>query len=187
MFRLNDVSRLPQAIERLSGLFERMKQQPGFLIAELLQDQESPETLLVLHAWRDIADWQTYQATPEKVAFTASRPAGLYDPVVCGMNWQSRQADGERSGGLLRREIIHGGDVSLRRGEGIAGCQTFGYQDDLPAFAGCTLRLTRVSPSVESRAAGASIVGPQHIGNLLSMADDTFRSLIAVSTEPIKA
>ncbi len=143
MPRLENLARLPEAIDRLSGLFEKMKQQPGFLSAEVLQNVVAPGTLLVLHAWRDLADWRAYQTSPEKLAFTASRPAGLYDMIACGMNWRSLQADGARDGGTLRREVIRGDQVELRRGDGIDGCQTFVYQDDLPAFAGCTLRLTR--------------------------------------------
>jgi len=142
---LNDLARLPEAIERLGGLFQRMRQQPGFLGAEVLQNQASPRTLLVLHAWRDLADWQRYQVSPEKVAFTASRSEGLYDMVECGMNWRSLQADGAREGALLRREVIRREGVDLLCGDSIAGCQTFVYQDDLPAFAGCTLRLTRLT------------------------------------------
>lgn len=142
---LNDLARLPEAIERLAGLFERMRQQPGFLGAEVLQNQASPRTLLVLHAWRDLADWQRYQASSEKVAFTAARPEGLYEMVECGMNWRSQQADGTREGAFLRREVIRRDNVDLLRGDGIDGCQTFVYQDALPAFAGCTLRLTRLA------------------------------------------
>jgi heme-degrading monooxygenase HmoA len=74
MFRLNDLARLPEAIERIAGLLGRMQQQHGFIVAQLLQGVDSRETLLVLHAWLDIAAWQKYQASPEKVAFTASRP-----------------------------------------------------------------------------------------------------------------
>jgi quinol monooxygenase YgiN len=171
MFRLNDLSRLPEAVARLSGLFERMKRQPGFLSAELMQDQASRHTLLVLHAWRDLADWQTYQATPEKVAFTASRPAGLYAPVVCGMNWRSLQADGARAGGFLRREVVRGEDVPLRHGQGVDGCQTFVYRDDLPDFRGCTLRLTRVSAIVS--------FSPEPD----PAADETYDSLLLVPAE----
>jgi quinol monooxygenase YgiN len=172
MFRLNDLSRLPEAIERLSGLFERMKRQAGFLSAELLQDQASPHTLLVLHAWRDLADWQAYQATPEKVAFTASRPAGLYEPVVCGMNWRSLQSNGARTGRLLHREVVHGEDVPLRHGHGVEGSQTFVYEDELPQFTGCTLRLTRVSDATVSFSPEPDRV-----------ADETYLSLLLIPAE----
>jgi len=144
MPKLLTLARLPEAVERLSGLFDMMKRQPGFLSAEVLQNFAIPETLLVLHAWRDLSDWQTYQNSPEKLAFTANRPEGLYDMVPCGMNWRSLQVDGAREGGILRREVLRT-EAPLRRGAGIAGCQTFVYQDDLPAYQACTLRLTRLS------------------------------------------
>lgn len=176
MPRLQDLNRLPEAIDRLSGLLERMKQQPGFLSAEVLQGTASPLTLLVLHAWRDLGDWQTYQTSAEKVAFTASRPAGLYEMVECGMNWRSLQADGERSGGLFRREVIRGEDAALRQGEGISGCQTFLYQDELPAWAGCTLRLTRLRETTRRDS-----VEPA------AMVDDTFHSLVVVTAATARA
>jgi heme-degrading monooxygenase HmoA len=168
---LNDLARLPEAIERLAGLFERMRQQPGFLGAEVLQNQASPHTLLVLHAWRDLADWQRYQASSEKVAFTAARPEGLYDMAECGMNWRSQQADGTREGGLLRREVIRRDSVDLLRGEGIAGCQTFVYQDALPAFAGCTLRLTRLAHASSAPSDSDALV------------DETYESLRVVRAQ----
>jgi heme-degrading monooxygenase HmoA len=163
---LNDLARLPEAVERLAGLFERMRQQPGFLGAEVLQNQASPRTLLVLHAWRDLADWQRYQVSPEKVAFTGSRPDGLYDMTECGM-----QADGAREGALLRREVIRRDSVDLLRGEGIAGCQTFVYQDALPAFAGCTLRLSRLAHASSAPSDPDALV------------DETYQSLHAVRAQ----
>jgi heme-degrading monooxygenase HmoA len=171
MPRLVEPARLPDAIERLSGLFERMKLQPGFLSAEVLQNVAAPQTLLVLHTWRDLRDWQTYQNSPEKLAFTASRPEGLYEMVECGMNWRSLQADGAREGDTLRREVIRHRLVGLRSGSGISGCQTLDYQDDLPAFAGCSLRLTRLAD-----ANAASDPAPDAI------VDETYRSLLSVKT-----
>jgi quinol monooxygenase YgiN len=168
---LNDLARLPAAIERLAGLFERMRQQPGFLGAEVLQNQASPRTLLVLHAWRDLADWRRYQASPEKVAFTAARPEGLYDMAECGMNWRSLQADGAREGSLLRREVIRRDNVDLLRGDGVAGCQTFVYQDALPAFSGCTLRLTRLVHAASAPPDPDALV------------DETYESLHAVRAQ----
>jgi heme-degrading monooxygenase HmoA len=168
---LNDLARLPEAIERLAGLFERMRQQPGFLGAEVLQNRASPRTLLVLHAWRDLADWQRYQVSPEKVAFTANRPESLYDMAECGMNWRSVQVDGTREGAILRREVIRRDGVDLLRGEGVAGCQTFVYQDALPAFAGCTLRLTRLAHASSARSDADALV------------DETYESLHAVRAQ----
>ena len=168
MPKLGDLARLPQAVERLSGLFVMMQRQPGFLSAEVLQNVRSPETLLVLHAWRDLADWQAYQASPEKVAFTAARPDGLYDMVPCGMNWRSLQADGSREGGIMRREVIRDDAVALRSGSGVEGCRTFVYQDDLPQYRGCTLRLTRLS-AVTVAAADANV-----------LVDELYKSLVSV-------
>ena len=127
------LERLPEALERLKVVTGMMQQQPGFLGAEVLQNLATPETLLVLHAWRDLADWTTFSNSLAKQEFMAGRPRGLYDMVECGLNWRSLQADGAREGAGLRREVIRRDDVGLRRGDGVEGCQTFVYQDDLPA------------------------------------------------------
>jgi len=174
MPKLLTLARLSEAVERLSGLFEMMRRQPGFLSAEVLQNVASPATLLVLHAWRDLADWQTYQNSPEKLAFTAGRSEGLYDMVPCGMNWRSLQADGAREGAMLRREVVRA-EAPLHHGAGIAGCQTFVYQDDLPAYQGCTLRLTRL------RDAALSAADP----NRAAIVDDLYESLVLVRASAV--
>jgi len=170
MPRLVEPARLPDAIERLSGLFERMKLQR---LSERRGAAERGGAADAAGAARLArpGDWQTYQNSPEKLAFTASRPEGLYEMVECGMNWRSLQADGAREGDTLRREVIRHRDVELRSGSGIAGCQTFVYQDDLPAFAGCSLRLTRLAD-----ANAASDPAPDAI------VDETYRSLLFVKT-----
>lgn len=173
MPKLADLARLPEALERLRGLFEVMRQQPGFLSVELLQGVTSPATLLVLHAWRDLADWEAFSRSQWKAAFMDGRPAGLYEMQRCGLNWRSAQADGARAGGLLRREVLRDGDVPLRSGPGVLGCQTFLYRDDLPDFAGATLRLTRVADA----AAGTSDPEPGAI------TDEIYRSLVSVPAE----
>jgi heme-degrading monooxygenase HmoA len=145
MPQLEDINRLPEAIERLHVVTAMMQAQPGFLGAEVLQNVAIPTKLLVLHAWRDLADWQTFEHSPEKLEFMAGRPQGLYSMAKCGMNWRSRQADGVREGATLRREVIRRSDLELRSGDEVAGSQTFVYHDDLPQFVGCTLRLTRLA------------------------------------------
>ena len=105
----------------------------------------------------------------------ASRPDGLYDMVECGMNWRSLQADGAREGAGLRREVIRRDDVELRRGDGVEGCQTFVYEDDLPAYAGCTLRLTRLADAT----AGSSESDPGAI------VDEIYESLFSVKAPVI--
>jgi len=162
LLRLTSADQSDEAALRLSGLFGLMSEQPGFLGAEVLRGIAEPETLLVLHAWRDRDDWQTFQASPAKVAFSASRPDSLYSFLPCGMNWRSLQADGEREGALLRREVIRDESLALRRGEGVAGCQTYVYVDEDPTlYRGCTLRLTRLSgpqPHETSASAGEMLV-----------------------------
>jgi heme-degrading monooxygenase HmoA len=179
MPKLTDVASLPEAVERLSSLFEMMRMQPGFLSAEVLRNVATPETLLVLHAWRDLADWQTYQVSAERVAFTAGRPDGLYDMVPCGMNWRSLQADGVRDGGILRREVIQGDAVALRSGSGVEGCQTYVYQDDLPEYRGCTLRLTRLSAAGPVAAAAEP--------DATAIVDEFYESLVSVRASAIAA
>ena len=172
MLRLTSADKSDEAVLRLSGLFRLMSEQPGFLGAEVLRSFDEPETLLVLHAWRDLEDWQTFQTSPDKVAFSASRPEALYSFVPCGMNWRSLQADGERDGALLRREVIRDESLALRRGEGVSGCQTYVYVEEEPAlYVGCTLRLTRLS-------------GPQRHETPFSagevLVDELYESLISI-------
>jgi heme-degrading monooxygenase HmoA len=172
MLRLSSADKSDDAALRLSGLFRLMSEQPGFLGAEVLRSFNDPETLLVLHAWRDIEDWQTFQTSPAKVDFSAGRPEALYSFVPCGMNWRSLQADGEREGALLRREVVRDESLALRRGEGVTGCQTYVYADEDPAFyIDCTLRLTRLS-------------GPQRHETPFSagevLVDELYESLVSI-------
>jgi heme-degrading monooxygenase HmoA len=169
MPRLFKLDRLPEAVERLNVVTGMMGQQPGFLGAEVLQNVAQPQTLLVLHAWRDLADWNAFSSSQAKQEFMAGRPEGLYDMLDCGLNWRSLQADGAREGSLLRREIIRRPDVDLRRGQGVLGCQTFVYQDGLPAFAGCTLRLTRIDPSRAADTPDPDAIADETYGQLFSV------------------
>ena len=175
MPRLFTLERLPEALERLKVVTGMMQQQPGFLGAEVLQNLATPETLLVLHAWRDLAGWTTFSNSLAKQEFMAGRPRGLYGMIECGLNWRSLQADGTRAGAILRREVIRRDDVKLRRGDGVEECQTFVYQDDLPAYAGCTLRLTRLADAT----AGSSESDPGAI------VDEIYESLFSVKAPVI--
>ena len=172
MLRLTSAEKSDDAVLRLAGLFHVMSEQPGFLGTEVLRNVHEPETLVVLHAWRDIEDWQTFQRSIWKVDFTASRPAGLYEMVPCGMNWRSLQADGAREGALLRREVVRDEALLLRRGDGVHGCQTYVFADEEPApYRGCTLRLTRLSGPQRDET-------PAFAGEVL--ADELYESLMAV-------
>ena len=106
MLRLKDAGKAIQAVERLSCLFNLMSRQPGFLRTEVFRNVDSPDTLLVLHAWETIEAWQTFQHSEEKVAFSASRPAALYDVIPCGMNWTGLHEEDDKGGRYLRREVI---------------------------------------------------------------------------------
>jgi len=146
MMRLTAEGKLEEGLLRLSGLFRVMAEQPGFLGAEVVRNINEPETLIALHAWRDLSDWQAVQVSKWKLDFIATRPEDLYEMLPCGMNWRSAQADGAREGALLRREVIRDEALPLRSGEGIEGCQTYVYVDEDPAtYVGCSLRLTRLS------------------------------------------
>lgn len=63
MFRLNDTARTDEALARLSGLFDVMAQQPGFLHAEVTREVADAKTLLVFHAWSRLEDWQAFQTS----------------------------------------------------------------------------------------------------------------------------
>src|SRR3954471_10727184 len=87
MFRFNDTARTDEALARLSGLFDVMAQQPGFMHAEGTREVADAKTLLVFHAWSRLEDWQAFQASEWKLDFMARRPEGLYSPAPVGMNW----------------------------------------------------------------------------------------------------
>jgi heme-degrading monooxygenase HmoA len=147
MLRLKDAGKAIQAVERLSCLFNLMSKQPGFLRSEVFRNVDNPDTLLVLHAWENLEAWQTFQTSESKVAFSASRPAALYDFVPCGMNWTALGEDDDKGGRYLRRELIRpatNAEPGPRRGEHVKASQTFTYaDDDLPEYRGRILRLTR--------------------------------------------
>jgi heme-degrading monooxygenase HmoA len=172
MLHLTSTDKSDEAVLRLTGLFRMMSEQPGFIGAEVLRGIGDPETLVVLHAWRDLVDWQTFQTSQPKLDFSANRPESLYSFVPCGMNWRSVQADGAREGALLRREVIRDESLGLRSGSGIEGCQTYVFVDDQPGqYRGCTLRLTRLSgPQTEDAPALESEVP----------VDELYESLITI-------
>lgn len=172
MLKLTSADQSDEAVLRLTGLFRMMSEQPGFLGAEVLRNINEPEMLVVLHAWRDLADWQTFQTSQPKLDFSASRPESLYGFVPCGMNWRSMQADGVREGALLRREVIRDESLGLRHGQGVEGCQTYVFVDEEPAlYRGCTLRLTRLAGALneETPVSDADVV-----------VDELYESLITV-------
>jgi heme-degrading monooxygenase HmoA len=105
MFRLNDTARTGEALERLSGLFEVMAQQPGFLHAEVTREVADAKTLLVFHAWARIEDWQAFQTSQWKLDFMARRPEGLYSPAPVGMNWTLVSGDQASSARFIRRAV----------------------------------------------------------------------------------
>jgi heme-degrading monooxygenase HmoA len=115
MFKLNDVARTDEALARLSGLFDVMAKQPGFLHAEVTRDATDAKALLVFHAWAHLEGWQAFQTSQWKIDFMARRPEGLYNPVPVGMNWTLVTGEEGASGRFIRRVL------SLTRPEGIEG------------------------------------------------------------------
>ena len=105
MFRLNDVARTDEALKRLSGLFQVMAQQPGFLHADVTREVADAKTLLVFHAWARLEDWQAFQTSQWKLDFMARRPEGLYSPAPVGMNWTLMSGDQAPSGRFVRRTV----------------------------------------------------------------------------------
>src|ERR1051325_6763303 len=103
MFRLYDTARTNEALSRLSGLFDVMAQQPGFLHAEVTREIADAKTLLVFHAWSRLEDWQAFQTSQWKLDFMARRPDGLYSPAPIGMNWTLLSEIGASPGGYIRR------------------------------------------------------------------------------------
>lgn len=173
MLRLKDAGKAIQAVERLSCLFNLMSRQPGFLRTEVLRNVDSPDTLLVLHAWEDLEAWQTFQHSEEKVAFSASRPAALYDFVPCGMNWTSLHQEDDKGGRYLRREVIRPStdQPGPRRGEHVKVSQTFTYADnELAEYQGRILRLTRQRDAERANA------------NSDAVTDELYESLLRTTT-----
>jgi heme-degrading monooxygenase HmoA len=105
MFRLNDTARTDEALVRLSGLFDVMAQQPGFLHAEVTREVADAKTLLVFHAWSRLEDWQAFQTSEWKLDFMARRPEGLYSPAPVGMNWTLVSGDQAPAGRYIRRAV----------------------------------------------------------------------------------
>ena len=144
MLRLAPDASESDAIARLAGLFEMMSGQPGYRSAEVLRRVDDAGLLLVLHAWDRIEDWQAFQASDAKTAFSASRPASLYSFVPCGMNWRLEAGEGEPEGPYLRRELERAQTAPLA-GPDVLASATFSYQDADAEYAGATMRLTRLS------------------------------------------
>jgi len=105
MFRLNDAARTDEALARLSGLFDVMAQQPGFLHAEVTREVADEKTLLVFHAWSRLEDWQAFQTSQWKLDFMARRPEGLYSPAPIGMNWRLVSGEEAPAGRFIRRAV----------------------------------------------------------------------------------
>jgi heme-degrading monooxygenase HmoA len=167
MPRLFDAARIDDSLARLDSLFEIMLRQPGFLRAEVLRSLDDPRRLLVLHAWRDLADWQRFQSSETKIAFTNARPAALYEFLPCPMNWLATEDTGEPSTPILRRELVRADRLEALNGDGIVSSTTYVYQDDAPEFRGLTMRLTRYAeaPKTPTREGAAA-------------RDETFESLL---------
>jgi heme-degrading monooxygenase HmoA len=106
MLKLTDPGRVNEALARLGGLFDMMVRQPGFLRAEVTRDVADAASLLVLHAWERLEDWQAFQTSAWKVAFSASRPESLYTFVPVGMNWTLVAGDEARAGGRYVRRVM---------------------------------------------------------------------------------
>ncbi|HLF79301.1 MAG TPA: antibiotic biosynthesis monooxygenase [Dehalococcoidia bacterium] len=130
-----------EAAKRLESLFDLMAQQPSFRDALVGRGIEDPSRILVLHAWERLEDWTTFQASEQKTAFSASRPSGLYEFEVIGMNWQLEVDSGVPSGaGAVRRTVYKEG-AAPSHGSVVAS-RTARYLDDEPRFQGATLQLS---------------------------------------------
>ena len=172
MWRLASEDKSDEAVLRLSGLYRLMSEQPGFLSGEVVRNINEPDILIAFHAWRDLADWQTFQKSQPKLDFIAGRPEALYEPVPSGMNWRSMEASGTRKGALLRREVIRDESPALRSGSGVEGCQTYAFVDDEPdLYRGCTLRLTRLAGPLDDQATASDAE---------VVVDELYESLVAV-------
>jgi quinol monooxygenase YgiN len=167
MPRLFDAVRIDDALARLDSLFAIMLRQPGFLRAEVLRSLDDPRRLLVLHAWRDLADWQRFQVSDTKIAFTNARPVALYEFLPCPMNWLAPKDTGGPFTPILRRELVRADRLDALSGDGVAYSTTCVYRDDAPEFRGLAMRLTRYAepPRSSTRDAGA-------------LADETFELLL---------
>jgi heme-degrading monooxygenase HmoA len=177
MLRLKNPDKAIEAVERLSCLFNLMSQQPGFLRAEVFRNIESPDTLLVLHRWESLADWQRFQTSEAKVSFSASRPAALYDFVPCGLNWSVALGDELKGSRYLRREVLNPSapHPAPRIGDHVKTSQTFTYADDeLPEYTDRILRLTR------QRDAERTSPNPD------AAVDEIYESLLAKTLESVK-
>jgi len=155
MLRLTPGASIENAIARLSSLFDMMDAAPGFQTSEILRNQGDPDLLLVLHAWDDITDWQSFQTSDAKVAFSAGRPAALYSFVPCGMNWSTDEPGPlPQDGAFLHREVVRGAQ-SPATGAGVVSSHVLTYQDNEATYLGATQRFTRhdaaptVSPALD--------------------------------------
>ena len=167
MPRLFDASKIDDALARLDNLFAIMLRQPGFLRAEVLRSLDDPRRLLVLHAWRELADWQRFQSSETKIAFTSARPAALYEFLPCAMNWLAAADAGELQASFLRRELVKAERLEELSGDGIASSATLVYQDDVPEFRGLTMRLTRYAEAPRDLTLDADAVSDEAFASLL--------------------
>ncbi len=167
MPRLFDAARIDDALARLDSLFGIMLRQQGFLRAEVLRSLDDQRRLLVLHAWGELADWQRFQASETKIAFTNARPAALYEFLPCPMNWLAATDTGETPSPILRRQLVRVERLDALLGNGVLSSTTYVYRDDAPEFRGLTMRLTRYAEPPGSQTPDTGAV-----------ADETFESLL---------
>jgi heme-degrading monooxygenase HmoA len=153
MLRLFEASNIDAALARLDSLFQIMARQHGFIRAEVLRSLVDPRRLLVLHAWRDIGDWQRFQTSETKIDFTDARPAALYEFLPCPMNWLSRTEIADAPAPMLRRELARAEKLEPLAGPGVVSSDVFAYQDDDPAFQSLSMRLTRYAEAPRIKAA----------------------------------
>jgi heme-degrading monooxygenase HmoA len=167
MLRLAPGATEDDAVARLSTLFDMMSRAGGFHEAEVLRSFDEPGLLMVLHTWDSISDWTAFQTSDTKMAFSASRPAFLYNFEPCGMNWLLQAGEAAEEGAILHRQVLID-DIEPLSGPDVVSSQTFSYQDYEPLLAGAMLRLTR------TRVEPAS---PRLTGGGCVIADDVFESL----------
>ncbi len=132
--------RAGEAVERLQSLFALMAVQPGFIDATVGRGLDDETKLLVLHTWERLEDWQTFSASPVKVAFSATRPDALYTFEPIGMNWELDQTAGSLTDATVVRHTV------CREGAGpaignAAASRIGHYVDNDVRFTGATIQL----------------------------------------------
>jgi heme-degrading monooxygenase HmoA len=142
LLRLTSTAKLPEAVARLSTLFDLMSLQPGFQSAEIKRSVDEADLLLVVLTWDHLSDWTAFQSSEAKINFAANRPEGLYDFLRCGMNWSVEASAGfSTSGRYLRREVVRG-RVAPAEGPMIVLSRVGSYVDYEPEYEGATMRTT---------------------------------------------